>query len=198
MSFLAKVELKKQLQEMGIKVVGEHVHKAEIHMFLAKRIQATLEANEIKKLEEFAEDVSSDMISDDKAWDTFINQSVKQKILFAFLHGECDAFAVALYRIFGWKLINVVTENGSVHRISKTSDGRLVDASGYVTKEQLQKRYRAKKCSFSKEGDESMALGLVEEYVPLAASAMLLLDIPPFSLNIKKIKNFLIDYDFDG
>jgi hypothetical protein len=35
MSFLGKVELKRQLQEMGVKVVGEYVRKSDIEKILA-------------------------------------------------------------------------------------------------------------------------------------------------------------------
>jgi hypothetical protein len=125
--------------------------------------------------------------------EAFLARPDHEQIKHVYLHSDCDFFAVALLEIFDYKICGVTTEHGPIHRLVQNESNQYIDASGFVTEEDLKKRYAAKQLNISKGGDESLAIGFSgdEEDIQLAAVSMLYLPWMPFTDNIDKILQYI-------
>lgn len=66
-------------------------------------------------------------------------------IYLLYKHCWCDYFSDALYRITGWPIVAASSKTaGNFHRLNRSSEGELVDVTGYVTLENLKPIF---KCS---------------------------------------------------
>ena len=58
-----------------------------------------------------------------------------------FMHGACHILTYVLNQLLGWPCFLFNCDEGCMHSAVKSPDGRYLDAAGYVTLEQLNKRY---------------------------------------------------------
>ncbi len=83
---------------------------------------------------------------------------------YAFTCSDCGPFAAVLHEVTGWQVVNMGQSPFAVHSLNRTSDGRLVDAYGWVTEAQLRKRYRKPKLLLNDvEVGEAMGLCSLDE-----------------------------------
>ena len=54
-----------------------------------------------------------------------------------YLEGECYAFAIAVHRGTGWPMVGLIKDGIARHALIRQPDGRLFDARGVVTDEEL-------------------------------------------------------------
>lgn len=113
-----------------------------------------------KSLQELADDACyaiSDLYTDDE-FDAIREQPAVEQIKRRYLHADCDDFAFALNVLTDWEIVAVsCSSKGPLHRLNRDSEGRLVDISGFVTEEDLRKRYKSRKLSIAP-ADEGMSL----------------------------------------
>lgn len=96
-------------------------------------------------------------------------------------HWRCDWFAVAVNAVTGWEIVAAGSPGeSSVHRLLRDPFGRLVDVYGYVTMDDLRKRYEIDDLEIFEENDMNSAYDLQAEYLPDLAAAMLYLKVKPF------------------
>lgn len=89
----------------------------------------------------------------DEEFERFERMPPWRKVAYRYLAGDCDNFAVGLHRVTGWPIIG-----NTAHRLVKGPRG-LLDASGWVTPEKLQRRYREWWTELGEPGNESHAHG---------------------------------------
>jgi hypothetical protein len=98
-----------------------------------------------------------------------------------YAHDRCDWFAAALREVTGWPVIAVAAPGeASAHRLNRDPQGRLIDCHGYVTLDDLRRRYGIDdldiaECAGVLKGYEPKA-----EHLPLVAVVMLHLPTEPF------------------
>lgn len=119
----------------------------------------------LSRLTELAEDASyavSDLLDDDQL-NRFHDLTDREKIRYRYLHADCDDFALALYRIFGWQIVSAVSEKGPLHRLNITPGGDLVDASGRTTVTAMARRYRARTITLSPPGGAELSMSVLDD-----------------------------------
>lgn len=86
----------------------------------------------------------SDLYDDDELDDIEALDDVA-KIQLRYTRSDCDDFAFALNSLTGWSSVAVSSPTkGPLHRLNIDPEGRLVDVTGFVTEDDLRKRYNSK------------------------------------------------------
>lgn len=89
----------------------------------------------------------SDMY-DDHELEQLEAMSDTELIRVRFAHADCDDFALAIHAITGWPIASVTSRScGPLHRLNIAPDGTMVDVDGFVSMEDLKKRYKLKDLS---------------------------------------------------
>ena len=92
--------------------------------------------------------LGSDMTDDQ--WEELKERSHIEQIQYFYCHSDCQDFADVLSRVTGWPTVVLSHKtHGPVHYMNKMPDGKLVDAIGVWTVEQIPKRYGLKKLMIS-------------------------------------------------
>lgn len=124
----------------------------------------------------------SDLFDEDDALDAFCAKSDLEKIRWRYLHADCDDFALALAILQedAWPVVAAQSAEGPLHRLNRTANGRLVDASGYVTEDELCRRYGQKRIELVPPGLHG---SLIDNDADLRRvfAAMAHLPTPPFN-----------------
>lgn len=98
-------------------------------------------------IEELAADARfavEDLIEDDR-WGWFIALSPPEQVQWRYNCADCDDFALTLHEITGWPVVAINNPSrGPVHRLVEAPDGRMLDAGGWVTLDDLRQRYKLK------------------------------------------------------
>ncbi len=76
-----------------------------------------------------------------------------------FLYGSCHTLTLVLHKMLGWPCVIFNCDEGCMHSAVKASDGRYLDAAGFVTLEQLNRRYQTKLEAVDVEPDAILTLG---------------------------------------
>lgn len=98
----------------------------------------------IEALAREADSAVSDLIGDDK-WDDFVSLPPVERIQWRYCHADCDDFALVLHEITGYPIVGLShPSKGPIHRLVEAPDGRFIDAKGYVSIDDLKRRYRLK------------------------------------------------------
>jgi hypothetical protein len=136
----------------------------------------------IEVLARDAADSVADMLDDD-AWDRFEALSPIEQVKYRYLHADCDDVALVLHHALGWPFIAVSSENGMLHRLVQSPDGRLLDVGGWTDAAALAARYKTKKLAVSEAGGEEMCQSTLhddpEDFQQVVA-ALLQIETEPF------------------
>lgn len=101
-----------------------------------------------KSLQELADDARyaiSDLFDEDE-FDDILEMPALEQVKLRYLRADCDDFAFALNVLTDWDVVSVsCASKGPLHRLNRDNEGRLVDISGFVSEEDLRKRYKIKK-----------------------------------------------------
>ena len=129
----------------------------------------------------------SDLL-DENQWEHFDGLADVGKVQFRYLHGDCDDFALVLHHITSWPVYSVLSPSrGPLHRLVMAPDGRLLDAAGWVSAEQLAKRYGADDLVICGPGGQEFcqsSIGDDEDTWPVVA-AILQFPLDPFSTTLR-------------
>lgn len=105
-------------------------------------------------LAELADDAAcsvSDLLSDNELA-RFQQMSDADKVIYRYLHADCDDVALALHVITGWDVRAVSSKGMPIHRLVSDPDGKLLDIGGWTTLAELQTRYKAKRLDITPAG----------------------------------------------
>lgn len=135
-------------------------------------------------LPELAKDAGfavSDLLDDD-AWDLFEGLSDVEKVQWRYCHADCDDFALIVSEVTGWPVVGISAPSaGPLHRLVETPDGKFLDAKGWVTLDDLKKRYKKKALRVHRSAEEcSSLLSDDSEFHPLIA-VLLQLPVSPYT-----------------
>lgn len=98
-----------------------------------------------------------------------------------YAHDRCDWFAVALREATGWPVVGAASPGEyPAHRLNRDPQGRLVDAYGYVTLDDLRWRYDIDDLEIVDHPDIDPDLAPSPSDLPCIAAAMLHLPTEPF------------------
>lgn len=87
--------------------------------------------------------LSGDMGADEA--EHFFSYNDVGRVRYFYTSSNCDDFATAMHEIAGWPVVAIADNaKGPVHRLVQHLNGKFVDASGWVTFEELCKRYALK------------------------------------------------------
>lgn len=136
----------------------------------------------MKSIEELAEDARGaveDLIDDDR-WGWFVSLAAAEQVQWRYCHADCDDFAWALSEITGWPVVGITNpSHGPLHRLVEAPDGRLLDARGWVTLDDLRQRYGVKRLKVVPDWPYEALLDGDEDYRPIV-EALLQLPGSPF------------------
>lgn len=137
----------------------------------------------IKVLAEDAADSVADML-DDEGWDAFEVLSSIKKVQYRYSHADCDDVALVLHRALGWSVVAVTSQNGMLHRLVQSPEGRLLDVTGWTDITSLAKRYKSKTLKVSAPGGEELCHSNLDESNPEdfqnVVAALLQIETSPF------------------
>lgn len=130
-----------------------------------------------------AADSVADMLDDD-GWDAFESLSPIKQVQYRYSHADCDDVALVLHRALGWPIVAVTSQNGMLHRLVQSPEGRLLDVTGWTDVASLAKRYKTKKLTVSGAGGEELCHStLTDEFqgdFQDVVAALLQIDTSPF------------------
>lgn len=139
-------------------------------------------------LKDLAEDAGyavSDLMDED-SWDAFDALPDVEKVQWRYCHSDCDDFALTLHEITGYPVVAINSpRRGPMHRLVEAPDGRLLDARGWITLDDLMARYQLKALTVERAatGESLLHTGTIDDdagFHPILA-AMLQLPVAPFN-----------------
>lgn len=115
---------------------------------------------------------------------------VLQVIRQQYTSSDCGDFAVALTRRTGWPIVNFVSAGkGLIHSAVRHPTGRFVDVSGFVTLEELRRRYKARDLAATLVSEGGYVIGCSEDDTDEEWSAMRLASLVIEQLPYAPFKN---------
>ena len=115
-------------------------------------------------------------------------------IYLLYRHCWCDYFSDALYRITGWPIVGASSKTaGNFHRLNRTSEGELVDVTGYVTLESLQTIFKCPDLYLTEDISRNKKVAALDDLeISMATEAFLHLDYDPFIALRINVRNRLM------
>ncbi len=138
----------------------------------------------------------------EQEWNRFVAMPALEQVQYRYCHADCDDFAAVLQQLTGWQGLSIQSASGRpLHRLLQAPDGRMVDASGWVTEDRLCMRYRTPRLVIRRASafDAHCDLDEPEDYHPHVA-ALHVLPSAPFSTNAfrAKLALFAMQKNFPG
>lgn len=79
---------------------------------------------------------------DDDEFDRLREMSTARVVRYFYTASDCDDFALALHLVTGWPVVSLHSdEEGPLHRLVRSPEGRYLDAYGWTSLPQLARRY---------------------------------------------------------
>lgn len=86
----------------------------------------------------------------------YTRQTAKENIIHKYSFGDCAQFAAVTHLILGCPIVELQDKNkGETVHILVEIDGQLMDIEGFLTQEQLTKKYGLKKSKILRNGEET-------------------------------------------
>ncbi len=133
----------------------------------------------------------SDMHDDDEL-ELMESMSDLDLIRQRFSHGDCDDFALALHAVTGWPIASInSSSHGPLHRLNIAPDGTMVDVHGFVSMDELKKRYKLRDLNISPDTGCGSLLDSDADLEPIV-STMVHLPNEPFPNLQQTAKQWLV------
>lgn len=154
---------------------------------------------------EEAMDSLSNLCDGDDDYDEIDALSDFEKVRMRYNHADCDDFAMMLHALMHWDIICVNSPTqGPIHRLVVTPEravqgiepGRYVDFDGYVSEDDLRKRYKTEDLTFYR-GIEMLGPTIIDD-VELKRAMSVLAHLPTAPFNEPAFQSKLMDWLENG